>query len=163
MKIIAVILCLMLLLTGCAEEVFETIRDPNDVPVMATPASLLLELPSSAAKQAMEGTSGKLYFCDGYEIAVETLRAGNLDATLRMLTGFSRDELRIVETTRCGVACYESVWSSVGETGDQVGRVMILDDGMFHYCISFMTSAEDAASCAVEWQSVLDSVALAEG
>lgn len=163
MKLIAVVLCLMVLLTGCAQEVFETINDPNDMEVMATPASLLLELPDSAARPVMEGVSGKLYFCDGYEIMVETLYAGDLNATLRTLTGFSRDEMNLVETKRCGVNCYEGAWSAAGEAGDQVGRVMILDDGMFHYCISFMTSAEDAADCAAQWQSVLDTVALAEG
>lgn len=162
MRIFAVILCIVLLLTGCVEDVFETVGDQDDVQVLAVPATLLVDLPSSAAAPVMEGTSGKLYFCDGYEIMVETLTSGNLDATLRMLTGFSREDMQLVETKRCGVSCYEAVWSAVGEAGDQIGRVMVLDDGMYHYCISFLTSADDAAACAVEWQSVLDSVALTE-
>lgn len=163
MKKLLVILVLMLLLSGCAEDVFETIGDPNDIEVMATPATVLVDLPSSAASPVMEGASGKLYFCDGYELMVETLNAGDLDATLRNLTGFSKNELQLMETKRCGVACYEGTWSAAGDTGDQVGRVMVLNDGSYHYCISFITDADNAASCAVEWQSVLDSVALAEG
>ena len=163
MKITAVILCLLLLLTGCAEEVFETVGDPNDVQVMAVPATFLVELPESAASPVMEGASGKLYFCDGYEIMIETLTSGNLDATLRTLTGFAGSEIDLLETKRCGVSCYEGVWSAAGEAGDKVGRVMVLDDGCYHYCISFMTSASDAAACAPQWQSVLDTVALAEG
>lgn len=163
MKILAVILCFVVLMTGCAEDVFETIGDPNDVEVMASPAVLLLDLPTSAASPVMEGASGKLYFCDNYEIMIETLTSGNLDATLRTLTGFSREEIQLLETKRCGVSCYEGVWTAAGEAGDKVGRVMVLDDGCYHYCVSFLTDAEDAAVCASEWQSVLDSVALAEG
>ena len=162
MRIVTVILCFAFLLTGCASDVFETVGDSVDVEVMAEPATLLMELPHSAASPVMEGASGTLYFCDGYEIMVETLTSGNLDATIRTLTGFSKEDVQLVETKRSGVACYEAVWSAAGEAGDQVGRVMVLDDGMYHYCISFLTAADDAADCAAEWRSVLDSVGLAE-
>lgn len=163
MKVLAVLLCLMALLSGCAKEVFETVDDPDDVQAMASAATLLVDLPASAAAPVMEGASGKLYFCDDYELMIETLTSGNLDATLRTLTGFSREELQLLETRRCGVTCYEGAWTAAGEAGDQVGRVMVLDDGCYHYCISFLTAAEVAAACTAEWQSVLDSVALTEG
>ena len=163
MKITAILLCLVVLLSGCTQEVFETIDDQNDAQVLASAATLLLELPDSAAAPVMEGASGKLYFCDDYELMIETLTAGNLDATLRTVTGFGREELQLLETKRCGVVCYEGVWTAAGEAGDQIGRVMVLDDGIYHYCVSFLSAAEDAAACAAEWQGVLDSVALEEG
>lgn len=162
MKKLVVILALMFLLSGCTEDVFETIGDQNDVVVMATPAAVLVDLPSSAASPVMEGAYGKLYFCDGYELAIETHQAGDLNATLRNLTGFGKDELQLIQTLRCGVPCYESTWCAAGDTGDQVGRIMVLDDGNYHYCISFMADADEAAACTAEWQSVLDSLALAE-
>lgn len=163
MKAIAVILSVMFLLCGCSEDVFETIGDSVDVPVMAVPATLTVELPDSAAAPVMQGASGKLYFCDGYEIMVETLNSGNIDATIQTLTGFTKEKIRSVETMRSGVSCYEGVWSSAGEAGDQIGRVMILDDGSYHYCISMMTAANDAAACAAEWQAILDSINLSKG
>ncbi len=163
MKIIAVILCMLVLLTGCTQEVFETVDDPVDVQVMSVPATLLIDLPESAATPVIEGASGKLYFCEDYEIMIETLNAGNLDLTLQTLTGFSKDEMQLLETKRCGVACYEGAWSAAGEAGDQVGRVMVLDDGVYHYCISLMTDANDVSDCSTEWQSIFDSVALTEG
>ena len=163
MKVISVILCVVMLLTGCSEEVFETVDDRNDVQVMAVPATLLMELPETAATPVIEGASGKLYFCDGYEIMVETLNSGNLDATLQALTGFSKEEIRLQERERCGVACYEGVWSAAGEKGDEVGRVMVLDDGSYHYCVSMMTNADCAGNYISQWQDILDSVALAEG
>lgn len=161
-KIWMFVLCVVWCFSGCAVTTFETVDDPNDVQVMAVPAALLVELPEDAAAPAMEGASGKLYFCEDYYIAVETLVSGNLDATLRTLTGFDREELSPVQTKRCGVPCYEAAWSAAGENGDQIGRVLVLDDGSFHYCVSVMASASDAAQCADAWTALLESVALAE-
>ena len=161
-KIWMLVLFVVLCFSGCAVTTFETVDDPNDVQVMAVPAALLVELPEDAAAPAMEGTSGKLYFCEDYYIAVETLASGNLDATLRTLTGFDREELSPVQTKRCGVPCYEAAWSAAGESGDEIGRVLVLDDGSFHYCVSVMASASDAAQCADAWTALLESVALAE-
>lgn len=163
MKKICLILSLMLLLTGCSLQTFEKVEDQNDVPAMATPATLLVDLPKTAAAPAMQGTSGSLYFCGDYDIAVEVLPSGNLSSTLKTLTGFPKEELALLQTVRCGVACYEGAWSAAGEAGDHVGRVLVLDDGSFHYCVSVMAMAEDAGSCADEWNTVLSSVSLAEG
>ena len=163
MKKFVLVLCLMLLLTGCAAQTFETVDDLNDVPAMAKPATILLDLPEDAAAPAMEGASGTLYFCGDYDITVEVMPSGNLSNTLQILTGFEKDELDPLQTIRCGVSCYESAWSAAGEAGDHVGRVLIMDDGNFHYCVSVMASAEDAGNCSADWKEILDSVALAEG
>ncbi len=163
MKKFVLVLCLMLLLTGCAAQTFETVDDLNDVPAMAKPATILLDLPEDAAAPAMEGTSGTLYFCGDYDITVEVMPSGNLNNTLQTLTGFGKDELDLMQTIRCGVSCYEGAWSAAGEAGDHVGRVLIMDDGSFHYCVSVMASAEDAGDCSADWKELLDSVALAEG
>ena len=163
MKKLVLLLCAVLLLCGCAVQTFEVVDDPNDVQVSAVPATVLINLPDAAAAPAMQGLSGTLYFCDEYEIMVETLAAGNLDATLQTLTGFTGKEMNMMQTVRCGVPCYEGAWSAAGETGDQVGRILVLDDGKFHYCISVMTGAKDASACIEDWQLLLDSVSLTEG
>ena len=78
----------LFLLAGCAQqETFETISDeiPSAEPVSARQVNLTL--PEEAAVPASESESGKLYLCDGYEILLQTLPAGNLDATLRNVTG----------------------------------------------------------------------------
>ncbi|MBE6947106.1 MAG: hypothetical protein E7454_02485 [Ruminococcaceae bacterium] len=163
MKKLLIILCAMLMLAGCSTTTFESIDDNQDVPVMGKPATLLIDLPEDAAVPAMEGTFGKLYFCDDYDVTVEVLPAGNLDETIQVLTGFGRNELKIIETKRCGVSCYESAWSAAGEAGDQVGRVLILDDSCYHYCVTVQAPAEEASQCLAQWAELLDSVALAEG
>ncbi len=161
MKIFAVLLC-MLLLCGCTADVFETVGDGGNAPVMAQSAQLLLELPEDAAAQTMEGASGKLYFCDDYEIMVETLASGDLKRTVKTLTGFDLEDLALVQTKRCGVPCVEGAWSAAGENGDQVGRFLILDDGAYHYCVSVMAAADRGGACADSWQKLLESAKLAE-
>ena len=142
MRKMVLVLCFVLLISGCAAQTFETVDDFNDVPVIAQPATVLLDLPDEAATPAMKGSSGTLYFCGDYDITVEVMPSGNLNSTLQTLTGFDTDELNLVQTIRCGVSCYEGAWSAAGEAGDHVGRVLVLDDGSFHYCVSVMASAE---------------------
>ena len=163
MKKVLVILFATVLLCGCTAQTFEKVEDMNDVQAMAQPATLLMDLPEEAAAPAMQDSSGTLYFCGEYDIMVEVMPSGNLDNTLQTLTGFGRNELELVQTVRCGVDCYEGAWSAAGEAGDHVGRVLILDDGSFHYCVSVMAMAEDISTCADDWNSILTSVALAEG
>ena len=163
MKKLVVIVLGMFLLSGCAVQTFETVEDPNDITAMAEPATLLIDLPEYAAAPAMQGDSGTLYFCGDYDIMVEVMPSGNLDCTLQTLTGFEREELELIHTRRCGVECYEGAWSAAGEAGDHIGRVLVLDDGKFHYCVSIMAMAEDAGQCISDWNAVMDSVALAEG
>lgn len=160
-KVWIMILC-VLLFSGCGKVDFETMSDADDIPVIAVPATLLIDLPTDAAVSAMKGTSGTLYFCNGYEIMIETMSSGNLSATVETLTGFSEDELELIKTERCGVSCYETAWSAAGEAGDQVGRILILDDDRFHYCITVMTKAENTADCSAQWCELFDSVKLAE-
>ena len=162
MKKWLLILCCAFLFTGCNSEVFETVDDPNDVAVMATPAQLLLELPEDAAVPVMNTAGGKLYFCDGFDVTVEVLSSGDLNGTLRYLTGFGMEELELLRTKRCGMDCVEGAWSAAGETGNQVGRVLVLDDGSFHYCVTILAPAENAADTMAQWSAVLESVKLTE-
>lgn len=163
MKKIIALVCVMLLLSGCSVQTFEGVEDLNDVQAVANPATLLLDLPEEAAAPAMQGSSATLYFCGDYDIMVEVMPSGNLNSTLQILTGFDLEELNLMQTMRCGVDCYEGVWSAAGEAGDHVGRVLVLDDGSYHYCVSVMSLAADAGECADDWNLLLESVALAEG
>ncbi len=161
MKILAAILC-VLLLCGCATDVFETVGDGENVAAVAQAAQLMLELPEDAAAQTMDGTNGTLYFCEEYEIMVETFGSGDMQRTVKALTGFDMAELALVRTVRSGVPCVEGAWSAAGEGGDQVGRFLILDDGAYHYCVSVMAEADRAGACADSWQKLLSSAALAQ-
>lgn len=161
MKKVLAMAALLFLLSGCSQPVFETIGAP-DIPA-DTPAAaeILLTLPREASAMTMEGeNAGTIYFCDGYTVGVQTLSGGDLDATLRQITGFSRDALTVMQTQLTSVKRYESVWSAAGEGEDQVGRVVILDDGNYHYAVSVMANYSAAGSLAATWQEILSSVSL---
>jgi len=161
MKKLCVFLLLCLLLTGCsARETFETIDDVHGEQPLAAPREVVLTLPENAAAQAIQSDYGQLYFCDGYEITLQTVPAGNLDATLRKLTGFGSDGLTVVETGLTENARYECVWTAAGEGGDMVGRAVVLDDGQYHYCLTAMAGADKAGRLRETWQSLFDSFTL---
>lgn len=156
------LIALALVLTGCAaEETFETIADEQAAPVIAQQRQIYVELPDAAASPAVESDSGRLYLCGDYEILIQTLEGGDLDGTLQTLTGFQRDALTVMETWQDGCACYEFVFASAGETGDLVGRGMILDDGSYHYCLTVLAEADKAAENQAFWDSMFQTFRLA--
>jgi hypothetical protein len=160
LKKVSILLALLLLLTGCGgNEVFERVEDVY-APVVETPKKLALSLPKDAAVATVSGSSGTLYLCDGYTVAVETLSGGDLNRTFKTITGFSSDRLTVMAREKDGITAYRCVWTSAGEGGDQVGRSLILDDGAFHYAVTVMASASDATALQDAWQSLFQSVTL---
>ena len=160
MKKVSILLAVLVLLSGCSVQTFETVDDPNDVVVMATPAQLTFDLPDHAASAVMQGASGSLYFCDGYTITVQTLTGGDLNRSLQTLTGYSRESLTVVQTQRGSSLCYSCAWTSAGEGGDQVGRLVLLDDGTYHYAVTVMAPAAEAGNLSEIWDDILNRVTL---
>ena len=112
-------LLIMFLFAGCGgQETFETVADEFQAAQPAVARQVNLILPEEAAVPASEGETGTLYLCDGYEILLQTLPAGNLDATLRDLTGYGRQDLELIATEPDGVKRYDLVWSCLGESGE---------------------------------------------
>lgn len=158
MKKFCLIMVLALLLTGCgAQETMETVNDPMDVPVAAQEGKIMVNLPEDAAATVMESEAGVLYLCDDYSVALQTLDGGDLDATLRLVTGYGREAISVMETERYGMDRYDFVWTSASEQGDQVGRGCIISDGSYHYCVSVMGGAEDYLENESSWDTLLSS------
>lgn len=156
-----VICVLVMLLSGCtAPRELETVSDSYDV---TTPAAgvILFDMPSEASEAVFstEGM-GSLYLCDGYTLTAQTLPGGDLNRTLETVTGFGAEKLTVLETEKDGLRSYRTVWSSAGEGGDQLGRAMILGDGNYHYVLSVMACAEEAAVLTENWNALFDSFAI---
>lgn len=158
MKKLLVIGALCLLLCGCdGVEEFETMQDvyaPDSFPEVK---SIQISLPEEAATSAIMGNSGTMYFCDGYEIALETVRSGDVASTVQMLTGYDIKDLTVIKTGMPGMDRYESAWIAAGETGDMVGRLAICDDGAYHYCLCVTASAQEAGSLYETWGELFSS------
>lgn len=161
MKQFIAVLMIMLLLCGCgAEETMETVADELVVPVMAQPKQIRAELPGEAAMPAVEGSSGRIYVCEDYEIVIQTYPSGDLDTTVQELSGYSRQDLTVLETDQGGVDRYDFVWASAGEGGDQLGRAVILDDGNYHYTMALTRPADSAEDSQITWSQVFGSFGL---
>ena len=107
----------------------------------------------------MESDTGRLYFGNGYEVMVQTLAGGDLDATIREITGFSKEDITLVQTSREEPKRWEFAWAAAGEGGERVGRGVILEDGAYHYCLSVLQDA-DLKDCQIIWSEVFSTFSL---
>lgn len=162
MKKILLVLFVGLLLTGCgAQETMETVCDIYAVPASVTTCQVQLSLPDEAVLQSMEADDGsRMYMCDGYTVTVQTMEAGDLDRTLRIVSGFTKEKLTLMRTKADGITRYESAWCAAGETEEQICRGLILDDGNYHYAVTIMANYSVAGEKADAWQHILDSACL---
>ena len=162
MKKVCGLLLILLLLTACgSQETLETVADDMAVPVMAQPREISVNLPEDGEQTVVEGVSGNLYLGGDYTIAIETLEAGDLDRTVYDLTGFHKSDLTVLTTESEGVKRYEFVWATAGETGEQLGHGIILDDGNYHYTLTILRDAGLAKNSQIIWNDVFRSFSLA--
>lgn len=152
-------ICLLAgLLAGCrAEETLETVNDEWVVPAMAQPQEISVRLPEDTVLPVLEQDNRRLYMGQGYEIMLETLAAGDLNSTIRTLSGYEQEQLSVIETQQGESERYDFVWATTGENGQRLGRAVILDDGDYHYC---MTVLRDPGETNIVWRDVFGSFTL---
>lgn len=150
MKKWIIILMAVLLLCGCGREelpVMETI-DPEACEQIAKPepGQIGLMIPEQAISQTMTDSSGgQLYTWDAHTLQLQTLDGGNIRNTVNRITGFSMDDLTVMQYRKGDLTYYKTVWSTAGEEGAMVGRALIADDGVYHYCMSLISPEESDA------------------
>ena len=161
MKKVIVLLLLTALLTGCgAEETFETVEDIIPVEPVATAQQFFVSLPDEAATPTFQDDSGELYVCQDYTISKQILEGGDIEKTIKSLTGQSQEDLDIIKTFYGDCDRYDFVWTAAGEEGLQLGRACILDDGNYHYALSTMAQEEAAGELRDTIQDMFDSCKL---
>ena len=154
------LLMICAMLSGCgAEETFETVSD-EILEVAAVQRQILVELPPEAAAPASESDAGTIYICDGYEIMLQTLTGGDLDATLRAVSGYGREELTVVESRQGDYKRYDLVWACAGEEGERIGRGAVLDDGNYHYVLCVLSDADRVQEYEEVWSALFSSYSL---
>ena len=161
MKKILLLSVIALLLCGCgAQDTLETVSDELVLDVFSQPREILLTLPEETLLPAMESEGRTLYLCDGYDVAVQILEGGDLNATVQQLSGFDSAGLTLMETAAGEYTCYEFVWTMATDLGEQVGRAMILDDGIYHYTVTATAPAEKAQEYQEMWNGMFETVTL---
>ena len=153
----------VLLLWGCGpQEVFEQIGDVYEV-IGIPPQAVAVDLPGDAVVHTLgSGQDNAIYFCDGYTLTVQTLAGGDLNRSIGELTGFPLENMTLYQTGNGAVRRYVGTWTCLGETGEQVGRLVLLDDGNYHYAVTVMAPAESVSALQLTWDTVLGSVSLAD-
>lgn len=152
------VLLLVFALCGCGgEETLETISDEWIIPVMAQPREISVRLPDELVLPVLEQDGKQLYMAADYELMLETHAAGDLDATIRGLCGYGKEDLTMIQTRQAEADRYDFVWTAAGEKGERLGRGVILDDGNYHYCMSVM---RDQGDTLIVWRDVFGSFSL---
>jgi len=160
MKRIILVVMAAVMLCGCqAKQTFEKVEDVYADKQLGEPKRIELNVPQDAVL-TMADADSKLYFCDGYEIMVETFASGDLSGTIRDLTGYEKDKLTIIETKIPEGKRFECVWSGASEAGDMVGRVVIIDDGAYHYCLCIISQADESGALQQTLSDITSSFAV---
>ncbi len=155
------ILAFALLLAGCGgPEDYETVTDVYEPDTTAVIRQTTLSLPKDAAQFTGGQENGAFYVCDGYSVAVQTLPGGDLDRTLRSVTGFGKADLQLFEQSGGDIRRYDCAWSCAGEGGDLVCRGVVLDDGCYHYVLTVLAQAEQAGKLAEQINALCASFAV---
>ena len=162
MKIILTTLVLALCLTGCGtQETFEQVEDVQMIEPVAAYQQFVVRLPDDAAAPTFQDDTGaELYVCQGYTISKQTFDGGDLENTIKTLTGKSSEELQIIKTTHDTHDRYDFVWTSAGEDGLQLGRACILDDGNYHYTLSTLAQEQVSGALQKTFSGMYDSCKL---
>ena len=158
MRKMIVVLISVLILAGCGStQTLETIADEPVLAVSAEQREVKVELPDDAAVMTMSCDNKTIYLCGGYEICFEVLDAVDLDRTIKQVTGFHEEDLTVLKTGYEGFSKHEMVWSSAGETGDYLGRAVVLDDGDHHYVLSALAPADMVQNLEGQWEEMFAS------
>ena len=162
MKMICSMLLVVLMLAGCgASEVYETVTDELAVPASAQPREILFDLAQEPVLPVMESDGGQLYICGDFDVMVQTMESGDLNATVYRISGFLPEELTLIQTASGEVEKYEFVWTSATDEGQLIGRATVLDDGNYHYALSATVDAELIEEYQEIWNGIFESFQLA--
>ena len=157
MKYIALVLAMICILAGCtAEPTWETMKDELDQPAVHQEHEVVMD--TSASLLSMESEWGRIYLYEGFDVCIQIQESGDLGRTLQTVTGFQRDELMLVETSGGDFQRFDCAWSAMSADGQMVGRTILFDDGVHHYCITMTTQADHMAEVEDAWLGLITSI-----
>lgn len=161
MKRMIVLMTVLGLLSGCgAAETYELVTDEPVQQVSAQPREVHFFLAEETAMPAMETDSGKLYLCGEYDVMSQIFDGGDLERTIRQVSGFSPNDLTVIQTESENVIKTEFVWTSAAEEGHRICRATILDDGNYHYVLSATVPAEKIEEYQEIWNGIFETFKL---
>lgn len=162
MKLFLGLLLILMMFNGCgAAETYETITDELMISTSAQPREIRFDLAQDPILPVMESDGGQLYLCGDFDVMVQTMESGDLKDTVYRVSGFTPEELTLIQTMDEEIDKYEFVWTSATDEYQQIGRATILDDGTFHYVLSATVDAELIEEYQEIWNGIFESFELA--
>lgn len=148
MKKISILLLALFLLCGCAEKkTYETISDGLETPQLPNRLEMTAVLPEGATSPVFSTSdAGKLYEYADCTVTMQAVTAGDFSGLIRDVTGYSQENLQIMESVQWGLPSFQVVWTAAGEGQTQVGRACILTDGNYYYVLTAMVPEEKAGN-----------------
>ena len=163
MKKLLMILLLCAVLAGCSpKEAYETVSDAVVEPTQAKQMQIVFSIPEDATRQVMEGEdTAQVYFCEDYTLTTQVVESGDLQKTIQETTGFLPEQLSVIQLQQDDAKRYSFVWTAATDTGNQVCRCALLDDGNYHYILTAMADESKAGTLSREvWQEIFRSFRL---
>lgn len=163
MKRLFIVFLVVIFLTGCGKKpVLESVSDVLTAPAATVMRRVQIQLPPELSAPVMQDEqSGTLYLCDTYSVTLQTVESGDLEKTIRKVTGMDKKELQILQIRRGEAKCYQWIWAANAETGIQLCRGCILDDGAYHYVLTAQTDESTSQQVQSAWQEIFASFCLA--
>jgi len=158
MKKFCLMFALTMLLCGCGKQDYEVRAAPCGAEETAAPGVISIYMSDELSAPVMSTPEGdRLYIADHYEVMLQTLAGGDIDATLQSCTGFDSRKLTVIETAEDGLKRYDCAFTSLGEGTQTVGRLTVLDDGNYHYVLTVTADRAYGAEMTAAWQQLSDS------
>ena len=152
MKRMCIILLLCAMLSGCtAAPVYETLGGDIHQAVVHLKEAVV-SVPEGAKEVVME--DGTYWICESFDLQLQILPAGDLAATVGALSGLNVDGLTVMTSLTGEMKRYEWVWTAMSEAGQMLCRGLVLDDGVYHYCLMAIGPAEQGESLTSQWNDI---------
>lgn len=158
MRKIGLLMVVIVLLSGCGVKNYEIRNATCDAEYPPVAGIISINATDDMIAPVISTQEGDMfYMADGYEVTLQTLQGGDVNATFRSCTGFDSSRLTVVETQQDGLKRYDCAWSSTGEGIQTVSRMTILDDGSYHYVLTVMAQGDWDEEVSAAWQQLSDS------
>jgi hypothetical protein len=157
-KGLLIMLMISCVLAGCKNQpTLETVNDEYRIPSAPQMQQVLVSLPDEICTPVMQTDSATIYMSQNYTVSQQIFPGGDLEKTFREVSGFSREELKVMQTADPNADRYDFVWAAAGETEEQACRGCILDDGNYHYVLTAAADASEMGQLQSVWREIFNS------
>lgn len=154
----------LLLLCGCSTPVWETVDDLQPETAVSRQVQLFelqLQLPEQVQLLAADD-AGSLWATADSELEIEqrVFLTTDPDSAIRAISGFTKEQLTVLQTTRQGLPEYQFAWVSQTDRGARLYRADLILDGFTCYAVVCSSLEDSGEQYAFQARQVFSSLHL---